>query len=79
MMAHVPYIASHLPTTRVLNRHATPVPARTAAESCTLEERLLAHLDEWMTHHPIAATIVAVASVAAFLAVTAGAVVASSM
>lgn len=80
-MAHLQCNASQLPTARAVHRHLhpTPVPAPAMAETSTLEERLLAHLDEWMAHHQIAANILAGASVAAFIALTAGAVVASSI
>lgn len=79
-MAHLPYTASRRPAELVVHRptHINAVRPEVAPRP-TLEEQLLVRLDEWMAHHPTAANILAGASIATFIAVTAGAVVVSSI
>ncbi|WP_072814608.1 hypothetical protein [Rhodococcus zopfii] len=77
-MAHLPHTATHRPTASVV-RHRTRLEVARPPAPATLEDELLARLDEWMAHHPTAASIVAGVSGVALTFLIAYAVVASSI
>lgn len=78
-MAHIPYTATHQTAVPAVCRPTCIEPVQEAADDHTLEDELLARLDEWMDLCPVAASVLAGLSVAATVLVIAVALAASSI